>query len=159
MERRGVIAAGILLYRRQNEEIEILLVHPGGSYGAGKDLGIWSFPKGEADNGETTRDELLLVALREFHEEMGFPCEGECVYLGYEVRERDNKLFHIWVVEGDCDVTALNSAMLESPKGSGNYIPEVDQAEFFPITLAKEKLNPYLRGFIAQFEKFLQDLK
>lgn len=155
MERTGIIAAGILMYRRRNNKVEILLVHPGGSYGAGKDLGIWSFPKGEADNGETTLDELFLVALREFREEMGFPLEGECKYLGFEVRERDNKIFHIWMVEGDCDVGALDSALLESPKGSGNYIREVDQAEFFTIPVAKQKINPYLLRIITQFEAFL----
>jgi predicted NUDIX family NTP pyrophosphohydrolase len=37
-------SAGILLYRRRGEGVELLLVHPGGPLWARKDAGAWSIP-------------------------------------------------------------------------------------------------------------------
>ena len=47
-------SAGILLFRR--DPSAVLLVHPGGPFWAKKDLGAWSIPKGEHEEGE----EVLL---------------------------------------------------------------------------------------------------
>ena len=44
-------SAGILLYRRDGGEVELLLVHPGGPYWAKRDLGAWTIPKGEIEAG------------------------------------------------------------------------------------------------------------
>lgn len=60
-------SAGILLYRVQRGSVEVLLVHPGGPWWANKDLGAWSIPKGEYQQGE----DPLVCALREFAEETG----------------------------------------------------------------------------------------
>jgi predicted NUDIX family NTP pyrophosphohydrolase len=57
-------SAGILLYRERHGGIEVLLVHPGGPFWATRDLGAWSIPKGEYQDGE----EPLAAALREFPE-------------------------------------------------------------------------------------------
>ena len=51
-----------MLYRGFPQELELLLVHPGGPFWAKKDLGAWSIPKGEYDEGE----DPLAVAIREF---------------------------------------------------------------------------------------------
>ena len=48
---------------------QVLLVHPGGPLWARRDLGAWSLPKGEYEEGE----EPLAVARREFEEERGSP--------------------------------------------------------------------------------------
>ena len=40
-------SAGILLYRRHQGALEVLLVHPGGPMWANRDAGAWSIPKGE----------------------------------------------------------------------------------------------------------------
>ncbi|MEA2025588.1 MAG: NUDIX domain-containing protein, partial [Chloroflexota bacterium] len=64
---RSRVSAGILLFRRTSSGVEVLLGHPGGPYFEGKDVGAWSIPKGQAENGE----ELLAVAKREFGEETG----------------------------------------------------------------------------------------
>jgi len=56
------ISAGILLYRRRGDALEVFLVHPGGPFWAKKDLGSWSIPKGEFVEG----DDPLEVARREF---------------------------------------------------------------------------------------------
>ena len=45
----GKKSAGIILFRRKNNFLEIMLVHPGGPFWAKKDAGAWSIPKGELD--------------------------------------------------------------------------------------------------------------
>ena len=44
------LSAGILLFQR--DPLQVLLVHPGGPFWARKDMGAWSIPKGEYDDGE-----------------------------------------------------------------------------------------------------------
>jgi predicted NUDIX family NTP pyrophosphohydrolase len=61
------LSAGLLVYRRAERGLEVLLVHPGGPYWANKDEGAWSIPKGEYAPDE----DPLQVALREFEEETG----------------------------------------------------------------------------------------
>ena len=40
-------SAGLLLYRRRDGKLEVLLVHPGGPFWRKRDEGAWSLPKGE----------------------------------------------------------------------------------------------------------------
>ena len=51
----NVHSYGILLFRRTAGHLQVLLVHPGGPFWAGKDAGAWSIPKGlpEGDEAET----------------------------------------------------------------------------------------------------------
>ncbi|HET9558674.1 MAG TPA: NUDIX domain-containing protein, partial [Actinomycetota bacterium] len=92
-------SAGILLYRRRGDGVELLLVHPGGPLWARKDAGAWSIPKGEYGDGE----DPLAVALREFEEETGHRLpEGGLVALG-EVRQRGGKVVSAWAAAGDVD--------------------------------------------------------
>ena len=58
----GKLSAGVLMYRRRHDVLEVLLAHPGGPYWAKKDRGVWTIPKGEPQEGETP----LQTALREF---------------------------------------------------------------------------------------------
>ena len=74
------ISAGVILFRRRADRIEVLLVHPGGPFWARKDAGSWSVAKGEADGGQ--EEALLEVARREFFEETGFAPEGAFIALG-----------------------------------------------------------------------------
>jgi predicted NUDIX family NTP pyrophosphohydrolase len=39
-------SAGILLYKRKDRELLVLLVHPGGPFWRNKDNGAWTIPKG-----------------------------------------------------------------------------------------------------------------
>ncbi|MGH9560824.1 MAG: NUDIX domain-containing protein, partial [Terracidiphilus sp.] len=55
-------SAGLLLFRRTDSILELLLVHPGGPFWAKKDDGAWSIPKGEIAEGE----DPLQAARREF---------------------------------------------------------------------------------------------
>jgi predicted NUDIX family NTP pyrophosphohydrolase len=133
-------SAGILLYRRRDGAVEVLLVHPGGPLWARRDAGAWSIPKGEYGEGE----DPLAVALREFEEETGQrPPAERLVALG-EVRQRGGKVVSAWAAPGDLDPQAItsNTFTLEWPPRSGvrREFPEVDRADWFDAATAREKL-------------------
>jgi predicted NUDIX family NTP pyrophosphohydrolase len=141
-------SAGLLLYRRRGEELEVLLAHPGGPMWAKRDTGAWSVPKGEIEPGE----EPLAVARREFEEETGQRApDGEVVPLG-EVRQKSGKLVTAWAAEADLDPSTAksNTFPLEWPPGSGNWIdvPEVDRVAWFSLDEARQRLNPAHVAFI-----------
>jgi predicted NUDIX family NTP pyrophosphohydrolase len=147
-------SAGLLLYRIRGGALEVFLAHPGGPFWAKKDLGVWSIPKGEIDEGE----ELLGAARREFEEETGFRPEGIFRQLT-PVRQRSGKIVHAWAVEGDCDPTALrsNTFTLEWPPRSGRMqeIPEVDRGGWFAVDLAKEKILEGQRGLLDELRRLI----
>jgi predicted NUDIX family NTP pyrophosphohydrolase len=134
-------SAGILLYRRKDNEFRVFLVHPGGPFFEKKDEGAWSVPKGEIDEGEGA----LGAARREFKEETGCGLEGKFVPLS-PVTQRGGKIVLVWAVEGDCDADAIrsNTFVLEWPPKSGRVrdFPEVDRAGWFTVDEAKKKINP-----------------
>ena len=136
-------SAGILLHRRSGDgALEVLLVHPGGPFWAKKDLGAWSIPKGEYEDGE----DALAAARREFAEELGSPAaDGELVALG-EVRQTSGKVVTAWALEGDIDADAVtsNTFTMEWPPRSGRTreFPEVDRAAWFGLDEARERILP-----------------
>ncbi len=139
-------SAGLLLYRISQPAgaVEVLLVHPGGPFWARKDLGAWSIPKGEYQDG----DDPLQAALREFEEEIGqrppAPA-GQLLALG-TVRQRAGKLLTAWAAAGDLDLDAIsvqsNTFTIEWPPRSGQVqeFPEVDRAAWFDLRTARTKL-------------------
>ena len=62
------VSAGLLLYRRADDGLQVLIVHPGGPFWTRRDAGAWSVPKGLVEPGEAP----VETALREFVEETGF---------------------------------------------------------------------------------------
>ncbi len=132
-------SAGLMLYRRSGESVEVFLVHPGGPFWAKKDLGAWSIPKGEYSENE----EPLSAARREFQEETGFIAPEKCLDLG-EVKQNSAKVVHAWAGEGDCDPGSLisNHCEIEWPPRSGKKmeIPEVDRGEWFELNEARKKI-------------------
>jgi predicted NUDIX family NTP pyrophosphohydrolase len=135
-------SAGILLYRAGDDGPEVLLVHPGGPLWARKDAGAWSIPKGEYGEDE----EPLSAARREFEEELGSALPpGEPLDLG-EIRQRSGTRVNAWAQAGDLDVDTVrsNTFELEWPPRSGQIreFPEVDRAEWFPLAVARERINP-----------------
>lgn len=140
---RSRISAGILLYRRTSIGIEVLLGHPGGPYFENKDVGAWSIPKGQVENGE----DLLAVAKREFGEETGHVVgsNARLLELG-SVRQRGGKTVHAWALEGDMDPADArsNTFRMEWPPRSGITIevPEVDQVAWFTPEQARVAMNP-----------------
>jgi len=140
-------SAGILMYRRSAHEVFLLLVHPGGPFWAKKDLGAWSIPKGEYEEGE----DPLAVAKKEFAEELGTEPRGEFWELG-ELVQPSRKVVTAWALEGDFDPRSLksNTFELEWPPKSGRRqaFPEVDRAEWFARADAPRKILPGQSGFI-----------
>jgi predicted NUDIX family NTP pyrophosphohydrolase len=135
------VSAGLLLYRRRAGELEVLLVHPGGPLWKNKDLGAWTIPKGLADPDE----DLIAAARREFCEETGAAApDGAFLPLG-SVRLKSGKLVHAWAVEGDIDISRIESNRFEMewPPRSGKRasFPEIDRAEYFALDEARRKIN------------------
>jgi len=134
-------SAGLLLYRRAANGLEVMLVHPGGPYWARKDEGAWSIPKGEIEPGE----EALAAARREFEEETGATASGEFVPLA-PVKLRSGKVIHAWAVQADFDPAALRSNLfsMEWPPKSGEQreFPEADRAGWFDVERARVKIHP-----------------
>lgn len=151
--KRSKTSAGLLMFRRKQDRLEVLLVHPGGHFFRKKESGAWTIPKGELAEGE----ELLHRAAVEFKEELGIEpaTAADWIELG-TVTQKGGKTVHAWAFEGDLPenfAIASNTFSIEWPPRSGRTqeFPEIDQAEFFPTELAKEKINQ------AQIE-FLQRL-
>ena len=132
-------SAGLLLYRRTGDAVEVFLVHPGGPFWAKKDLGTWSIPKGEYAEDE----DPLVAARREFEEETGFAAPAASVPLG-ELKQAGGKLVTAWAAEGDCDPEELasNRCEIEWPPRSGRKIeiPEVDRGAWFNIDEARQHI-------------------
>ena len=143
-------SAGILLYRfNRSRGIELFLVHPGGPFWKGKEIGAWSIPKGEYMNDE----EPLAAAIREFKEETGRPVSGHFVPLT-PIKQKAGKLVSAWAVEGNINAEAIvsNTFKIQWPPKSGRWqtIPEVDKGGWFSIAEAMNKINPAQAAFIHE---------
>ncbi|MBD0843594.1 MULTISPECIES: NUDIX domain-containing protein [unclassified Streptomyces] len=132
-------SAGLLLFRRTGDGVEVLLGHMGGPFFARREAGAWTVPKGEYEPGtESAWD----AARREFREELGVPPpEGEAVPLG-EVRQSGGKLVTVWAVEADLDPDSVTPGTftLEWPPKSGRTqeFPELDRVAWFTPARARE---------------------
>ena len=151
-------SAGILLFRRLNGHLEVLLAHPGGPYWRQQDYGSWSVPKGIAEADEAPD----AVAAREFHEEVGFELAEVArdpgrppLDLG-EVTLKSGKVVHAWAVEGDLDANAArsNEIEIEWPPRTGRrvVIPEVDRVAWFAVAEARRRAHPAQAEFVDRLE-------
>jgi predicted NUDIX family NTP pyrophosphohydrolase len=141
--KRSRISAGLLMFRRRKNKLEVLLAHPGGPFHVHKDDGAWTIPKGEAAPGE----DLLTRAKIEFEEEVGLRPENvqPWIELGW-IQQKGGKIVHAWAFEGDLPESfecRSNLFELEWPPRSGKYqkFPEVDQACFFSEEVARRKIK------------------
>ena len=149
------VSAGILLFRRIDGGLEVLLGHPGGPYFVGKDLGDWSIPKGEVGPDEDLED----VARREFAEETGHPVPpGRLIPLG-SIRQKGGKVVHAWAVEGDLDPAAAvsNTFTMPWPPGSGTLVefPEIDRVAWFAPAEARRRVKEAQVPFVDRLEEAL----
>ena len=139
------------MYRRGDAGIDVLLVHPGGPFWRNRDLGAWSIPKGELDDGEDSE----AAARREFKEEIGIAAVGPLRPLG-RVRQRAGKTVQAYALEGNLDVGGMrsNNVAIEWPPRSGRtmYVPEIDRAALFAIPRAREKILASQRPFLDRLE-------
>jgi predicted NUDIX family NTP pyrophosphohydrolase len=135
------VSAGILLYRRDGGELEVLLAHPGGPYFAGRDEDVWSIPKGEVEPDET----LYAVARREFEEETGSAAPDAAPLELGSIVQKGGKVVHGWALEGDLDTSTArsNTFAMEWPPRSGQTIdvPEIDQVAWFGPAEARRHIK------------------
>jgi predicted NUDIX family NTP pyrophosphohydrolase len=140
-------SAGILLFRYIANDLQVMLVHPGGPFWAKKNDGAWSIPKGLFEDGEMP----LEAAKREFNEETGFAVDGEFIELG-TIKQPSKKVVYAWALEQDLDVTQIrsNTFDLEWPMKSGKIqkYPEIDKGQWFELEEAKKKILKGQSGFI-----------
>ncbi|PYL09753.1 MAG: hypothetical protein DME33_03215 [Verrucomicrobia bacterium] len=175
--RRSRVSAGLLMFRRKNDALEVLLVHPGGPFFQRKDDGAWTIPKGEASPGE----DLFARARTEFEEELGISppaCakppsrksygepgatagrSGDWIALG-SIKQKGGKTVYAWAFEGDLPGSfelKSNTFEIEWPPRSGKLkeFPEIDRAEFFPEEIARRKINPAQAPFLDRLRAALQ---
>jgi predicted NUDIX family NTP pyrophosphohydrolase len=132
-------SAGVVLYRRRGNGLEVLLVHPGGPFWARRDEGAWSIPKGEFQAGEAPAD----AARREFTEETGLELHADLLPLTPVAQSR-GKTVHPFAVEGEIDPAAVtsNAFTLEWPPHSGRIesFPEIDRAAWFSLDEARRRI-------------------
>jgi predicted NUDIX family NTP pyrophosphohydrolase len=149
-------SAGLLMYRKRDGHLEVLLVHLGGPLWKKKDLCAWFVPKGEVNPGE----EELSAAKREFQEETGLMPSGNFLSLG-TVKHKSGKRVVAWAFAGDCDAASLksNTFEMEWPPKSGKMarFPEVDRAGFFTVEAAREKMHPAEFEFLGRLEQALSE--
>ncbi|MFK4145991.1 NUDIX domain-containing protein [Streptomyces sp. NPDC004065] len=147
-DRRGRRSAGLLLYRRAGDGLEVLLGHMGGPLWTRREAGAWTVPKGEYEPDEPAWD----AARREFREELGLaPPDGEPLPLG-EVRQRNGKVVTAWAVEGDLDPESIvpGTFRMEWPPRSGNVreFPEIDRVAWFGLDRARQVIVTAQAAFL-----------
>lgn len=125
-----IVSAGTLLYRRNGDQLEVLIVHASG-YRHGP--GTWSIPKGHPTSGE----DLETAARRETLEETGVVDPDRLTPLGF-VAYRSGKRVYSFAGEVGEDVLPRCESW------------EVDAVEFVAVEEAIGKLNPAQRGFVGR---------
>ena len=128
-------SSGTLLYRGQDDHLEVLLVHPSGNYNRGKP---WSIPKGNPDPGEL----LEAAARRETVEETAV-IAGNLVSLGSIRYLRSGKQIHCFTGPAPAEARPLCASW------------EVDRSEFVTIGEARRCLHPDQVAFLDRLEQLL----
>ncbi|MFB7111433.1 NUDIX domain-containing protein [Streptomyces sp. NPDC056291] len=152
--RRGRRSAGLLLYRRSGDGLEVLLGHMGGPFFARREAGAWTVPKGEYDPEEPAWE----AARREFREELGLPPPvGEAVPLG-EVRQTNGKTVTAWAIEGDLDPADIvpGTFTMEWPPRSGRTqeFPELDRVAWLGLDRAREVIVTAQTAFLDRLAEY-----
>jgi len=134
-------SAGVLLFRRRDGEIEVLLIKPGGPFWKNKDAGAWMIPKGMVETGEMPAE----AALREFAEETGTRLTAVPFPLA-TVKQAGGKIVEAFAVEGDLDPAAIQSIdfEMEWPPRSGKLerFPEAEEARWMSLDEARKMMLP-----------------
>ena len=148
-------SAGVLLYRRQQGELQVLLIKPGGPFWRKRDVGAWMIPKGMVEQGETA----LQAAVREFKEEVGVELTETPVPL-CEVRQAGGKIVEAFAIEGDLDASKIRSVYfkIEWPPRSGGLqsFPEVSEGRWMNLGEARRLMLPSQLPMLDALEEKLK---
>jgi predicted NUDIX family NTP pyrophosphohydrolase len=115
-------SSGTLLYRDGEGGLEVLLVHPSGSYNR---KAPWSIPKGEPNADEA---DLAAVARRETMEETGVAV-GELAPLGEMTYRKSRKTVYCFAGAAPVDAAPRVASW------------EVDQVRFVPLDEARTLIH------------------
>ena len=114
-------AAGGVVWRRQGDGVELLLIHR-------PRYDDWTLPKGKADSGDA---DAAATAVREVWEETGLRCDlgAELGQISYEVKGRP-KVVRYWAMQ------------VEEEQGQSSFVPnaEVDRVAWLAPEEAKALL-------------------
>jgi predicted NUDIX family NTP pyrophosphohydrolase len=130
------VSAGTLLYRRGEDGLEVLIIHPSGAYNR---RAPWGIPKGLPDAGET---DLELTARRETLEETGVAA-GPLVPLGFIDYQKSRKRVFCFAGPAPPDVAPHTASW------------EIDRAEFVELGRARQMLHPDQSPFLDRLTAHL----
>ena len=131
-------SAGLIVYRRHGDQLELLLVHPSGNYNR---KAPWSIPKGLPDEGESLPD----AAARETKEEAGVDVDvSKLVSLGHVEYRKSRKRIHAF---------ASPAADNAAPQPASW---EVDRAEFLPLEEARRVIHPDQLALLDRLAEILK---
>lgn len=118
-----VLAAGALLWRRENGVLKVLLIHR-------ERYDDWSWPKGKLDKGEA----LSEAAVREIREETGLAVSlgAKLFELEYKLDNGNRKIVHYWAAQ-----------VTDKALAKQDFVPdeEVAALEWMTVPEAKKRLT------------------
>lgn len=145
----GIISCGLLMYK-EDPELYVYLVHPGGPYFKKKDKGWWTIPKGLPN----VEEDLLDAAIREFEEETGLTPTPPFIDLG-NIKQKGGKIVYCWAFQNKSQSEFFfksNTFSMEWPPKSGKRVdfPEIDRAEWMEWKSALDFINVQQKVFIEK---------
>jgi 8-oxo-dGTP diphosphatase len=142
LRRRTILAAGALVWRVRNDEIEILAVHR-------PSYNDWSWPKGKIRRGET----LPECAVREVYEETGKDVVlGQALpSLTYTVPSGQEKKVKYWAAE---TTSTTHPALLARPRYRLAPRREIDNTKW--LTVAEARTTITLKADLALLDVLLE---
>ncbi|MBL8929686.1 MAG: NUDIX domain-containing protein [Kineosporiaceae bacterium] len=150
-------SAGIVLFRRREGGVQVLLGHMGGPLWQRRDVGAWSIPKG----GYGADEDPFVAARREYAEEVGVPLPDDATYLPLgDAVQANNKKVTAWAVEGDLDPAdaVSNTFQVEWPPRSGRMqsFPEFDRVAWFDLDDARARIVVAQGAFLDRLREALE---
>ena len=128
-------SSGTLLYRKQANKLEVLLIHASGNYNRNAP---WGIPKGGPDAGESLEE----AARRETIEEVGV-IPGNLVSLGFIDYTKSAKRIHCFAGQAPQDKIPYCASW------------EIDRAEFVSIDQAREIMHKDQAVFLDRLLELL----